>query len=444
MPDPMTRSNIDQLFSRNAATRLGAATKLGISGAERLEPEEYLIRVAEALGRLRDPGALPRLQTLLGHPDALVRVSAAGAVAQIHPEVGLRILEALLEEDDREVRAQAVEAIRFVASPEAPRILCRVLHSLYHHIHGIDRSDDWTVNLRRSVALALGLEEYPYALPSLMHAAGDGDPVVRANAMLALGTIRDPAAVPVLLGGLSDKDGKVRARTAAALDNYHDDRVVDALLSTLTDPNPKVVVAAIRTLAALREPRAEPALLQAIGGDSDQVAREAERALAKLGHRICVRTLIDQLHAPGTDTDTRATAAAVLGVSGDRQATRPLLTALGRDAVPVRTAAARALGRLGDRQAVHYLTEVLESDQCPEVLLEVAQALGQLGDPSAAVALETAMASPNQLLRETARRALIRVGRAQIGPSDPQEPAPRGRSRSPRLLMKRGTFDQRL
>ena len=108
MPDPMTRSNIGQFFSRTAATCLGAAKKLGISGAERLEPEEYLIRVAEALGRLRDPGALPRLQTLLGHPNALVRVSAAGAVAQIHPEVGLRILDAHLKEDDREVRAQAV------------------------------------------------------------------------------------------------------------------------------------------------------------------------------------------------------------------------------------------------------------------------------------------------------------------------------------------------
>ena len=441
MPEPITAQFVNALFSNDDTVRKAAAAKLGVRDPRLLEPEDYLIEVANRLGRRQARSALPRLQELLGHPDVLVRASAAGAVAKIDPALGLPMLEALLEEDNREVRSRVVDALCDTDAPEVAGLLSRILLSLYPDNRAIDPSDDWTRDLRRRMTLTLGLEGDAYALPSLTHAARDGDPTIRSNAIRALGLIKNVEALPVLLQGLDDRDAAVRRQAAHALNGLEDPQAVDALLRTLHDPDPMVAATAVAALASSRVQRAEPELLRLMGGESNRVAHAAAAALRRVGYDLTVPTLIDRLASPDTDTETRVAATAALGMIGNREALMPLVAALRSRTVPVRMAAARALGRLGDRRAGPYLADVLERDPSAEVVQVAAQALGQLGDPSIAYALEAAKTSPNTTVRQAAQMALIRVGRSRITPEDPSQ---RTRHRAPRLLMKRGTFDLRI
>lgn len=440
MPEPITDDFVHALFSNDDATRSAAAAKLGVRDYWLLEPEDYLIAVADRLGRRDARPALPKLQSLLGHPDALVRASAAGAVANIDPALGLPILETLLEEDDREVRSRVVEALCNMDAPGVVQTLSRILLALYHDSRGIDRSDDWTLDLRRRMTIILGAWEDAYALPSLIHAARDGDPTIRSNAIWALGIIQDDEALPALLRALDDNDPGVRRAAADGLKELGNPQAADALLRTLHDPNPKVAAAA--ALALLMDRRTVPELLRIMGGESNRVARAAA-ALPSVGHDLTAPTLIDRLASPHTDTETKVDAAAALGMIGDGEAVQPLVTALGNRAVPVRMAAARALGRLGDRLAVPYLANVLKNDPSAEVLQVAAQALGELGEPSSADALKAATKSPNTTVQQAAQMALIRLGRSRIVSVTP-DPTQGTRHRAPRLLMKRGTFDQRI
>ena len=444
MPKPITEQIISDLFSNDDIARSAAAAELGVSDPLQLEPEDYLIEIACRLGDIKASPALPRLQTLLAHPDVLVRASAAGAVAKIDPALGLPILETLLEEDDREVRSLVIGNLCATDAPEVIRILSRILLGLYHDRNGIDPSDDWTRDLRGRMARTLGWEGDPYALPSLMHASRDGDPQIRADAISALGKINDVESLPVVLRALEDRDGTVRRRAANALSALGDPSAADALLRTLDDPDPKVVVAAVHALAQLGDRRAGPEFLRIMGGESDRVARAVAKVLPRLDPDITVPTLIDRLTAPDTDTETKANAAAALGMMGYGEAGPRLVTALGSPAIPVRIAAARALGRLRYGFAVPYLADVLEGDPPAEVLRVTAQALGELGNPSFASALEAAKQSPNPKARQAAQLALIRLGRAQIVPEAPPDSSQRSRHRAPRLLMKRGSFDQRI
>ena len=433
---------VNALFSNDKNVQIPAATELGVRNAQRLEPEDRLIAVANELGHLREDRALSKLQALLGHPDVLVRTSAAGAVARINPALGLPMLETLLEEDDREVRSRAVEALCDTDAPEVVGILSRILLSLYQDSRIIDPSDDWTHDLRGLMTRTLGRLQDAYALPSLMHAARDGDPKIRGDAVWALGMIKTVEALPILLQSLDDRDGTVRRQAAHALNGLEDPQATDALLRALHDPDPMVVAAAVAALASSSVQRAAPELLRLMGGESNRVARAAEAALDRVQYDLRVPTPTDQLAPPDTDTETKvAAAAAALGIIGNGGALMHLVTALDSRAVPVRVAAARALGRLGDRRAVPHLVGVLEDDSSAEVLQVAAQALGELGDPSVASALEAAKTSPSGAVRRAAQLALVRMGRSRIAPEDPSQ---RTRRPAPRLLMKRGTFDQRI
>ena len=390
----ITTQLVDCLFSTNAELQSTAASRLGITDPASLEPEDRLIEIADRLGRREARAALPQLHMLLGHPDALVRASAAGAVAKIEPALSMPILETLLEEESREVRCRVVEGpLRPGRAGSCAHPFPDLLLSLYGDRGGIDPSDDWTLDLRRQMTLMLGIWEDAYALASLTHAARDGDPKVRSNAVWALGMIRDTDTLPVLLQALQDTDEQVRRLAAEALNELRDPRAGDTLLQTLRDPNPQVVVAAVTALAVLRDRRAVPELLRIMGGGSDRAARAAAAALATLGNNGTLPGLIDRLVSLESDTETKADAAAALGVMGARDALPHLVTALGSGSVPVRIAAARALGRLGclaREFVVPRLAEVLEDEPSAEVMQVTARALGHLGDPSIAYALEAA------------------------------------------------------
>ena len=373
-----------------------------------------------------------------------MRANAAGSVAKHDPSLGLSILEELLQEDDREIRTRVVELLCSIESPDVVKILSRALLSLYSSPGGIDPFDDWTRDLRRKMTFTLGLCEHQYAVTSLASAAQDGDPIVRTNAIGALATLRNAEALPVLIRALDDPNASVRRQAARALGELNDAGAADELLRALKDPDPDVVAAAVNALVNLKDERTPTALVRLLCTDSDRLARAALQGLEKSGYGKSVAELLQQSRMPGTDPVTKMIAVAWLGLIGDTAALPDLITALGHRAVPVRIAAARALGRLGDTSAVGYLVELAEGERDAQGLIAVINALGELGEPSTAWVLRRLADSEDVDVRIQAERALLRIGRARVTAKGSSDSPHWKRTRATRLLMKNGSFDQRI
>lgn len=96
-----------------------------------LQDENVWVRrnAAEALGILSDANSIGELATALKDEDWRVRLNAAGALARIGPEANssTRDVSPLLDDENRYVRANAIQALERFASPEAT-------DALLHHL----------------------------------------------------------------------------------------------------------------------------------------------------------------------------------------------------------------------------------------------------------------------------------------------------------------------
>ena len=107
----------------------------------------------------------------------------------------------------------------------------------------------------------------------------------------------------------------------------------------------------------------------------------------------------------------RANAAWALGRIGNPTAAKAVEGTLQDKEPAVRAAGATALGRLESRASIEILLRVLKSDESPEVRRVAAWALGQIDDRSAAPGLAAALKSDTQLeVREMAAWALAELG----------------------------------
>ena len=101
-----------------------------------------------------------------------------------------------------------------------------------------------------------------------------------------------------------------------------------------------------------------------------------------------------------------------LGLSGDPRAMAPLQKALFGEDRRLAAGSAVALGKMGATEAVPALIEVLGTHGDKNVRMLTAEALGKIGDPSAADALHRAASDRVEAVRITARSALKKMERA--------------------------------
>ncbi|MEK7831697.1 MAG: HEAT repeat domain-containing protein, partial [Acidobacteriota bacterium] len=276
--------------------------------------------------------------------------------------------------------------------------------------------------VRERAALAIGRigdKRGTAALIELLQS--EKDEQVRAMAAFALGEMEDAAAVPALLEFLTP--GKypiaVRARPVEALGKIASvpanveslgkatiEQISNRLIEQL--PNPEFTLTADKrptanlTITALMRVRSvasvEPLTRQLKSAEADLRA-QAANALARIRQPIAaaVPALLEALN--DSDHNVRANAARALGVSKDARAVEPLIKLLGDKSEQVQVSAIRALAAIGDKRAVDSLVELLKPsiekansqvNQTGQSLsLEVATALGTLGDKKALPTLRT-------------------------------------------------------
>jgi HEAT repeat protein len=210
---------------------------------------------------------------------------------------------------------------------------------------------DPSPDVRRTAALSLGKIALSEAVPALVQALRDRDPVVRQHSAWALGSIGEEArekAAAALLTLLADPSPGVAETAGQAIGQLGASQPVVALLiKGLQQPAPNARRAAVRALAWLEAPSAYSALVQALG-DSDALVRQgALAALGELGDSRAVSLMEGRLlHDP--NEGVRSEAAFRLGKLGDQTVEASLRHAATTDSHEgVRRWAAWALNQSG-------------------------------------------------------------------------------------------------
>jgi hypothetical protein len=221
-----------------------------------------------------------------------------------------------------------------------------------------------------------GLEGRAEARPWLAQVAVEGSPVLRAAALRALG-VAEAEARPSSPPARSPSPGPGAAPTSD------------------TEP----------------EDPAERAVWKGLRSEAPEVRRSALESCAVLGSSavdVALRLLADQ------DFEVRGAAARCLGALREVRAVPVLVRTLDTD---YQLEVVRALGQIGDRRATSILaarlTRTPSRPDDPGERVALVETLGQLGDPSAAPALEHELSDPAPAVRLAAARALVKSGRRE-------------------------------
>lgn len=206
------------------------------------------------------------------------------------------------------------------------------------------------------------------AVPYLLEAVADPDRIRREHVLAALGTLKVRAAVEPIGAVLARHDWPRRYVAAWALGEIGAAEGIPFLLLALDDGDAEVRRYAVRSLIKFNQAAVDP-LLAFLPGASAQALPGAIRALGDIG-------------------DARALSALLAVASG-----------------PARQEALAALGKLKDPRAEALLVEALGDDDWRS-RMNAAMALGTLGGPVAATALERTLEDEVPVVREWSARSL--------------------------------------
>jgi HEAT repeat protein len=253
----------------------------------------------KALGRSNEAAAIEAIQRALKDEQALVRVTAEGALATLHQAGAWERLRDSAGVPNPEARATA---LRMLGEAKDLRSLPVLKEAL----------SDSQPSVRGAAATGLGELGAPEAVPLLTGLFRDPIPAVRAAAAVALGALRAGDAEPILRGALQDSNMPVRAAVLATLLRlgvpFED--VAKAVSELLLHNDPAVRSALARTLANRNDPQAIAALEVLLGDALPRPRIAAARALGHIGGRAVIPSLKRALR--DQDEAVRATAGGAL------------------------------------------------------------------------------------------------------------------------------------
>jgi HEAT repeat protein len=380
-----------------AAERLG---RIGSAGAVsplleilrdvKNEDEDVRGPALRALGRIRDPRAVPELIRALGSPEA----SLPPRIAEILVLFGKEAVEPLIGE----------------------------LGNMESDVRRM-----WAAEI-------LGWVDDPVAGGALIAALDDVSPEVRAKAAGSLGKLKESRSLDRLLEMLlSDPVPFVRTRVSQALGSIGHPRVIDTLIRVLKDPEWWVRIRAIEALEQIGKP-ASGALLVALEDDDPEVVRRAATALERMGY---VHESIETLERDGY----RADVVKILHLVGKAGVTEMIFGNIATAKEPARKILVRLAGDIGNPAAGNVLRLLLDAEKNPSLRSRVVEALGKLAFRDAIPEILSCLRDPNEWVRRAAVVAL-----SAMGPGDHvdellrlmKDPAPQTRKAVCRVVSELG------
>lgn len=189
-----------------AATRIDPQVGVSLAHllASRHSPEgiaeSRLLEILEAVRPSR--GILPMIARLTTHPNLRVRAKAVLLTGRGNRNP--HWIAGQLEQEDARVRANAVEALWGLDTPDARAVLWRAAGDAHHRVAG---------------NALLGLHQLgdPGCLPPILALSKAEDPLPRAAAAWLMGESEDPRFLEPLAAAASDSDSRVRHHAARSL-----------------------------------------------------------------------------------------------------------------------------------------------------------------------------------------------------------------------------------
>ena len=385
------------------------------------------------------PNVPEQVEKALTSGDVSERRLAAARLADLPPEIALRLIPAALGDPDVEVRLRVAQAAIERRLPKAgdavtswlsegdPRIrlaACDVIRAA-----PTDRSvialgrvlGDPEPRVRLAAAAAMGSSALPEAVSPLLGHLDDGSPEVREEVARALGRIGDARAVVPLIGKVQDSVSDVRKTTARALGQLGDLRAAGALMLALQDPSAEVRLEAVGALGKLRSDEATPAIAPLIDGSAGdggssptgrssaaqgagaaEVRAAALRALGRIASEAAVKILVGAL-AKDDPSAARSPVRDALVAAG-KPAEAALVAALGTGTSSATAAgAALVLGTLKSAEGAKAIVRAMQRGTVP--LRAGVRALAQIGSPTALPTVLELFDDPDPTTRKEAIRA---------------------------------------
>jgi len=251
--------------------------------------------------------------------------------------------------------------------------------------------------IRQAVVRSLGRLRDPRGLDLLRDFLNQPDSTAQADAIFAVGMIGDPAGVPLLARLLRERRPLTQAASlelVTALARLGGPEAARFLSDLLAEASRSPVLAERAALESWRLGRLAPvaALVPLLGDGREGLRYTAGYSLARLRAPAAAARFLEALRDPSPLL--RATAARVLTVSyadsaglSHEQVADLLLRATGDPDPGVRIHALRSLATLRLPRTAGRVLSLLE-DPVPNVQVQAAQTLGQIGGEAAGAELE--------------------------------------------------------
>ncbi len=352
----------------------------------------------QALRGLRDrggPETLALLARLVGDPEIDIREGAIAGVIGVYVQpAGKRSVDSA---------AAAFEAARFRAQlwPVPGELSAALVKALA----------DEAPSVRRDAAYALGIVLTPPVTDAvafeIMSSLSDREPSVRVAAARALGHLRVQAAGVPLIGRVNDEDLDVRLASMRALGDLRDERAVMAL----TDQFSYYVRgaagrSALSALGAIGHSSSIPLFEAQTTSGYPAHRRAAYEGLARSGRAGAVAPRIEAAMVSEKDTRVLLAMAFALASAGREGVNRVI------DALTDRNRTDDALAYLVELGRPHAAAVAARlNDSNPVVREQIAIALGFIGGPEAAAALNGASGESDPNVRNAIDVAQLRVTR---------------------------------
>lgn len=316
------------------------------------------------------PNMPEQVARALASGDPSERRVAAGRLAELPPEIALRLVPQAMGDPDVEVRLRAAQA---AITHRMPRAGDQVVSWL----------GEGDARLRLAACDVIRASPTDRGVVALGRVLGDPDDHVRLAAAAAMGGSGMAEAVAPLLGHLDDTAPEVRREVARALGRIGDARAVVPLIGKVQDAVPEVRKVTARALGELGDLRAASALMLALQDASPEVRLEAVAALGSLRSDEAVSAITPLLAAPEVSE----------GAIGFYPGRGQPVTGVG--SAEVRASALRALGEIGSEAAIKALLTALGKDDPSAARSPVRDALAAAGKPAAAALVGYISGSPS-------------------------------------------------
>jgi len=275
-------------------------------------------------------------------PEFRVRQRAAYSLGHSEDPEAVELLMNALEDDHWQVRNAAAKSLGNLTAVDAAPTLARAL-------------GDANATVRKTAGKALAGMGATIS-PVVMDVLSDPNPLARERAVQVLTQIGDGQAVQALTRVLNDPAAEVRKSAAIALGELNDPRATKPLLARLVVETVPVVKGAVfKALERIGDPSTVAPMKEIFMDDPKGAGRQAGRVLMATDPEG-LQALANCLQHP--NADLRAESARLIGLSGNRVGTLPLVATLRDEDMTVRRNVIQALGRIADARAIAPLLDL--------------------------------------------------------------------------------------